>query len=326
MQCVIESSGTKKLQLITHTDRVKELTSMLAHIRHKADLFLPSDTFYPEQVSSEDPERMAHEIFSWMGIKHRSLIFHMDPDQDQLVQYSYVKHKSQVSFNMQAMQNPFVCGAAVAHAITHHLIIARAKVQLNATQEDEAFADLATVYAGLGILILNSFSTKTPALGGMAQANYASEFLDYCSGQRIVSSIWMPHILPNITETHLGAHDKSKRLVPFLSAYTKHVASHRRGIALVTSATGLLLIAILSLFLSQPKALSADMLEKRDGISVLKAQIAHCEATVKRKLATWDQSDIFIERQIQADNTRCNSLKSRYNYEVGEYTTQLKNY
>lgn len=322
MDCISLEGKVTHISLLTHPDKLKKLEELFAKSRHKADVFLPNDTFYSDTVSTDDPERMADLLFKWLGIKHRSLNFHFDPNQEELINYKHDKNTSKVTLGWHCLEDSLVCGGAVAHAIVHHLLIARAKISLGEREEDEALADLGTIYAGFGVIILNSFESKR-ALGSMAETNYASEFIDYCKEQRIVDSVWQPFVLPAVATEYLDKKTQNSSLKPFIRARIRRAESHHKKLVLAVSILIVFIAGVTVLSLSQPKYLSVEMQEKRDSIALLKAEYEQCQATVKRKQETWDQSDIFIQRQIDADKTRCSSLKNRYNYEVNDYNSKL---
>jgi hypothetical protein len=323
MDCVSSEGKIVHISLLTHVDKIKKIEELFSSNRHKADLFLPDETFYGEAVSASDPERMAKILFRWFGIKHRSVQFHINPEQEQLVVYTHKKNESQISLGWHTLEDPLVCAAAVAHGIIHHLLIARAKISLGDSDEDEALTDLGTIYAGLGILILNGLSSKQLPLGSMGIQNYASEFIDYCNDQRVVKSIWQPYILPEIASTYLASNTPLKRLKPFIRLRTYRVRSRKKKLAIGLAAVVLLVVSAALFSTTKTKYLSAEMQEKRDSIAILKTQYEQCLGVIAYKQQRWDNSDIFIQRQIEADKTRCTSLKNRYNYEVSEYNAQL---
>lgn len=322
MDCILRKGRTEHVTLLTHADKVKKLEEFLGSKRHRIDLFLPEDVFYGTTVGPDDPERMADQIFKWLGVKHRSLVLHIDSNQETLMSYEHTKAGSRVVLGWRCQEDVLLCGAVVAHAVVHHLLIARARISFGSHEEDESITDLATIHAGLGVLILNSFG-KQPVLGMMGRINYASEFLDYCNQHQLVSSLWQPYVMPDTATQYLSAKSKAGILKPFIVRSIKRTRS-QKWIVTASVSCFVLITGVGAIIVSnQPARLSAEMLEKRDSISVLKAQVEQCQETVNRKEATWDRSDIFIQRKIEADETRCASLRSRYNYEVGQYNADL---
>ncbi len=323
MNCIRREGKTEHINLFTHVDKVKKLEEYLHGKRHKTDLFLPDDAFYRATVEPNDPEHMADQIFGWLEIKHRSLTISIDSNQDALILYEHTKSGSTVTLGWRCQEDSMLCGAAVAHAIIHHLLVARAKISLGNHEEDEALTDLGTIHAGLGILILNSFTSKQHILGSMGLPNYGSEFIDFCNQHRIVSGVWQPYIMPTISEQYLSAKNVTSRLKPYILNRVKNTYKRKRILYASAGFLALLVGVFVFIVTSKPASLSAEMVEKRDNISVLKAQVEQCQEVVKRKENTWDQSDIFIQRQIEADKTRCTSLTNRYNFEVGQYNSAL---
>ena len=85
MDCIETDNDVATARLLTQADKIAELEKLFAKYRRKNDVFLPDDSFYKEIAGPEDAERMAASIFSWLGVKHRSITFHIDPKHDQLV-------------------------------------------------------------------------------------------------------------------------------------------------------------------------------------------------------------------------------------------------
>lgn len=323
MQCVSFGGKVVHVKLLTHADKIRKIEELFYARHHSADIFLPNDEFYGHIVTAEDPERMADQLFKWLGIKHRSVKFHIDPNQEQLLTYSYQKNTSQITLGLQVLEDPLLCGAAVAHGIIHHLLIGRAKISLGDNEEDETLADLGTIYAGFGVLILNSLESKDVPLGSMGVANYAGEFMDYCYEHRVVNSVWQSYVLPGVAAEHLPSKLSAKRLKPFIRNRLNMQRTRKRKLVLGLTAFAVIYLSAMFFALTRPSGLSHEMQEKRDSIAVLKAQIEQCQNTVEYKQQKWDQSDIFIQRQIDADKTRCDSLTSRYNYELNLYNAEL---
>lgn len=323
MKCITFESKVTHLSLLTHTDKVQKIEEVFSKIRHKSDVFIPDEAFYGTEVHAEDPERMADVLFRWLGIKHRNVRIHIDPSQQNLISYTHEKNASRINLNLQTLEDPLLCGAVVAHAIMHHLVIARAKISLGNSDENEALTDLATIYAGFGVLILNGFEAKQPPLGSMGMQNYASEFLDYCSEHRIVKSLWLSSVLPSVATQFLATKSRTQRLKPYLSRRLQKIKKRKRKVLAGLFLTTVIISSAVVFSPKGPQYLSPLMQEKRENIVQLKSQYELCTGIVEYKQQKWDKTDIFIQRQIEADKSRCSSLKNRYNYEVKEFNSKL---
>jgi len=322
MDCVQTDTTATTLLLLTHADKVSELQKQLKNHTGNAGIFLPDENFYQKISSSEDVERMADTLFKWLGIKHKSIRFRIDSNQNDLVIYEKVGKYTRATLGWRCLKDPFLCGAALAHAILHHILLSRRKIRLENTDENETLTDLATIYAGFGIVIMNGLSDGTPVLGNMAPANYIAEFLDYVSDQQIVSGVWQPYVLPNVLSPFV-TYDPVYEPAPYVTAFLQKRRAAKRKLFALISLSFIIISAAALYVLYQPRQLSAELAEQRDRVNVLKTQYAHCEETVRYKETHWDTSDIFIVRQIDADKTRCASLKSRYNFELNAYNTRI---
>lgn len=318
MDCIDSETKAVTAVLLTQADKIARLEAIFGKHRQKSDVFLPNESFYADIKGPDEIYAMADTLFLWLGIKHRSLHFHLDPNQEKLVSYKKEGAGSSITLGWRCEQDSFLAAAAVAHGIIHHIVLARQKIKLASTDETEELIDLGTIQAGFGIIIANSFSSPQPALGSMAPTNYISECLDYFSRQRIVESLWSPYVLPDVLDAHLTdihPHNRSG----FVTQRLGTLRVRRMNKAIGIGALMLSLIAVAVMIIAWPKAQSLDKLSRYDSIRVLKSQVDQCEDTVRRKLSTWNQEDIFIQRQIEADKTRCASLRSRYNFEVARY-------
>ena len=309
--------------LLTHSDKIYALQKVLRSHRHSADLFLPEDNFYAAVNEPQDAERMARQIFNWLGIKHKSLIFHIDADQDQPLLFEKDHGHSHATLGLAAIKDPVFAGAVIAHAVIHHLLIGRHKLILASDDDNEVLADLGTIYAGLGILVLNGLESGSNPLGGMARNNYVSEFLDYVNNHQIVTSLWQPYVLPGIVESFV---EFEQRIKPssFVSTYYQHRQKLKRRFFATAGLSLLAVVGLSSYLYLQANATDLQLAEQDDTVQVLRTQVEHCEQTVRYKQDRWDTSDYFIQRQIEADKTRCASLKNRYQYEQNSYRTDAQ--
>lgn len=322
MDCIESAAAGEPIELLTQADKLAYLEKLFSPKRPKADVFLPDETFYSEIRGPEDAERIADTLFKWLGIKHRSISFHIDPNQDKLISYEKHGATSTVSLGWRVQADQFLCAAAVAHAVVHHVLLARSKITLSNTHETEELTDLGTIHAGFGIIIMNSLNSAVPALGSLAAPNYIAECQDYFSEQRIVSSVWSPFVLTEVLNVY--AQDiNQQRSAGFVSRRLKRGLKRKHKLHVAAALFASAALGAGFLFIQRPKHMTPELQAQADTIKILKSQFEQCEDTVKRKQQTWNTDDIFIQRQIEADMSRCSSLRSRYNHEVSRYNSQL---
>lgn len=324
MDCIDFTPKVTARRLLTQSDKITELELLLSKYRHKNDVFLPDETFYNPIKGPDDLERMADIIFKWLGIKHRSVSFHIDPKQEKLIVYSKNGATHSVTLGWKAQKDSMLCGGLVAHAIVHHVLLGRLKIQLETVAENEELADLGTIYSGLGILILNSFKSDSPALGSMAPANYVAECVDYFDERRLVTSLWQPYLLPGIIDQQIMTRIPVGRYKAFIQKRIKLKRNSRTHTFILIGLACLFFFSLVALLSLQPQSAAQNIQNQQETVSLLKSQYMRCNSTVARKLQTWDQTDIFMVRQIDADRTRCTSLKNRYNYELAQYEELIR--
>lgn len=324
MNCINFKNSAQPVELLTQADKISRLEEIFIKYRHKTDIFLPDENFYNEISSPDDAKLLADKIFRWLGIKHRSLDIRIDPAQDQLVVYTRKSGSSTINLGWRVLNDPFLCGAALAHGITHHLLLSRAKLHLESSEENEALTDLGTIYSGLGVLILNGFSSGSDALGSMAQANYIAECLDYFEERRIVKSLWQPYVLPSVISNVVPDKLPIQNYSMAVRQQINKMTGNRTKTALVLMMIIILIGTSVFVYVKRPKNISAEMQSQKETIDILKIQYQQCIDTVEYKRQTRDLTDIFMQRNIEADQSRCTSLRNRYNYEVAQYNSKLK--
>lgn len=309
--------------LLTHSDKVLALQESLNTYRHDSDIFLPDDNFYLKINGPEDINQMANTIFRWLKIKHKSLVFHLDSSQDEPLIFSKSHGHSQATLGWKVLDDPLYAGSLIAHSIIHHLLAGRHRLIMSESYENESITDLGTIYSGLGILVLNGLENRYNSLGAMAKENYVSEFLDFVSDQRIVNTVWQPYVLPSVIESFIDI-ESTPTKIGFVGRLESKRKSTKIKYTLAASAilTTILLITFYSA--TRPKYSEADLVEHRYTINILKEQVRYCEKTLEYKKSRWDNSDVFIKRQIDADATRCKSLQNRYNFELNSYNAKTQ--
>jgi hypothetical protein len=323
MDCLKTNTKNPQVELLTHSDKTERLEEIFAAYHRKNDVFLPNDTFYADITGPESLGAMASAIFTYLGVKHRNVEFHIDLDSTEPVAYQRHSGANRIVLGWRAMEDPLLAGSLVAHGIAHHLLISRAKIHLDSNEEIESFTDLATIYAGLGILVMNGLTSKHGCLGALAPQNYVAECIDYFHEHRVVPSVWQPYVTPEVISLHGDKPLPKRRYRTVIRKRIEQHAKHRKNIMVGGMLTALFLGFIGFTILSGPQYLSAEMQAQKDTVDLLKLQHRECEETVQRKERTWDTSDIFMQRQIDADKTRCASLRNRYNYEVSQYNDKL---
>lgn len=129
------------------------------HLKEK-DVLYPDDNFYAQWDGSDDALRiMASKIFSYLGVLPKELFvaFYSDMDFPGLYVPAKGGESHGILINSKHRDNPFQCGAILAHEIMHYFLIGKKRIHLEDNHENELLTDLATIQAGLGILILNGF-------------------------------------------------------------------------------------------------------------------------------------------------------------------------
>lgn len=74
----------------------------------------------------------------------------------------------------------------------------------------------------------------------------------------------------------------------------------------------------------KPKSLPAELANEVDNINVLANNRRLCNIMVKQQQKSLDENDIFSDRQIDAQMTRCKSVENIYNYRLNVLNEKLR--
>ena len=74
----------------------------------------------------------------------------------------------------------------------------------------------------------------------------------------------------------------------------------------------------------KPKSLPTELANEVDNINVLANNRRLCNIMVKQQQKTLDENDIFSDRQIDAQMTRCKSVENIYNYRLNVLNEKLR--
>jgi hypothetical protein len=122
-------------------------------------IFLPDDTFYSQWDNTGNGLRlMASKISGWLNITIReSVSVGFSEEMESPGLFINEKGRRTIFVNAKHKDNPFECAAILSHEMMHYYLMAMNEFSLDDTLENEQLTDLATIYSGLGILIINGF-------------------------------------------------------------------------------------------------------------------------------------------------------------------------
>lgn len=305
--------------------------------------FFPRTTFY--RISKNKDESlilMADGIFNFLKISRddASIIFSSKLNNIPGL-YSTINGKEIILVNQKYKNNSLITGAILAHEITHLFLIGRNKIYLKNDYENEIFTDLASIYLGLGILVINGMKyesnwfltaigllaggfyldTKTLSFGYFSPKQYGERFETYC----FVNNI-------NLNNIALYIQPKARHFIklPLLAGFKKTSIFYKQFlIKLLLNSFGIILIIIIIYallcynfqggFQEKPKdtIINTENLNLKGEANILKEKIDQQEID----LNTYQKLINGYEKN--GDQESYNSLVDKYNSTLEDYKVNI---
>jgi len=216
------NSVTQEIKTLDGKFSNKEKIHLILNLLKKDNLepnniLLPDDLFYYEWNGSADDLRlMASKIFAWLKIRPKNLCVDFYSEMEPPGIYISDKENEAIFINSKHRESAFECGAILAHEIMHYYLMGNHGIALADTKENELMTDLATIYSGLGVLVINSFyhysawhetliglffgvirtRSEKRSFGYFDPSKYGRHFEHYLSGYKINKKLVFSRILP----------------------------------------------------------------------------------------------------------------------------------
>jgi hypothetical protein len=298
--------------LLSRADKTARLRGLFGPEFHRrGELFLPGQDFYtPGPVNDFQLELMADKLLGWLGIKQSALRVGFG-DTEPPGQLIYDKARYVITIPAAAAVDSVKVGGLLAHQIMHYYMLARLKFLIADDEENEVFTDMACIEAGFGLLLLNDEESS----------DLIEDFKRYLNVHAIPPAYAAAHLTPKAA-VGLGL-DAAAGSSPFMKARTAAARLSFRK-KLVVGFTALLVLSTGAFIYAQaPRSLTAEQLERRDTIDVLRQQYRACTGQAASLQNDIGRDDIFAQRAVDAVKGRCRSIMNRHNYEVDEYNRTL---
>lgn len=330
---------------LTQAQKIDQLRELLGkNFKHWGELFTPSSNFYPTELDDAGLQAMGRQLLGWLGLRPVGLKIRFAPELSEASSYQALDGEHVIMIQERYRHLPFECAGILARLLLHYVIKDRRQSATVELPNYEELLDLATLYSGLGLVTLNAapggdnWSSRLrlslgrfgriqmPALGFYSAKQYGQLFKQYVDHFRLEPATWSPYLLPWARRWLPRAwRPAAKATRPsFVATAEQHLrVSNLKILGLV-----FVLVALvgLSWYVSslRPKRLPPVLQAQYDQIEVLRQAYDACRQSVVAKQRQYDQSDLFLLRQIEAVESRCTSLRNRYNYAVEQYNAALK--
>ncbi len=212
-------------------EQVEILDKILStKISSQGKLFAPGDDFYSLTLNE-----MADQMLGFIGISrgNDNLQILLDSSISYPGLYFQKDNVHYILIKREHAKSAIQCAAILAHELMHYVLIGGLHYRLNKRIDNEKLTDMATIYTGLGLVVLNGFEHEgnnwaiTAALLALGVLHYRSRSLvfgyynakdyaglvsDYIKSYKVPSSKYagfvLPgssHFLPTTTRGHVVA-------------------------------------------------------------------------------------------------------------------------
>jgi hypothetical protein len=316
--------------LLTQEEQLAKLDGLFGHYENKGKFFDPTTRFYNLLTTEEGLLLAAKQLHHWLGIKPHHLH----------VQFSNsTKPVTSATIVIPAgyANQPYETGALLAQAVLNQILVHRKHYQ-----PDDLFLEFATIECGLGIVILNGLNRprhtlfqklgfqknigKPLQLSALTVSDYASGLIEYAT---LYETDLTKHVtfMTAATQTILAPvlkYQTSHIPLPDAVRQERHALRHLQLKAVLFIALAILPV-MLGLFVwsQRPYKPSTKVITQYQKVLQLKDQYDNCIDQAQKQRNTYDHTDIFMERQVDATLVRCASLRNQYHYEIDQYNKMV---
>jgi len=123
-------------------------------------LTLTTKSTLPLAFGNANINNMAIEIFSWLGISRGNAIIEFSSGSGHPGLFTYQSNMEKIQIDSVHVTDTYAVGAILAHEIMH-LFLRRVGIARQDVEENELLTDLASIHAGLGVLMLNGMKQSS---------------------------------------------------------------------------------------------------------------------------------------------------------------------
>lgn len=352
MYTIIEDKKFRTAKLNTAEEKWAQLDKLFKGKFKKGKLLLPDKKLYSLPLVD-----MASEIFEWLGIETKKSIY-VDFNEDIEPAGLYFEKDGThfILVNQKHQNNRFEAAAILAHEIMHFYLIGEMNFRLEETLDNEQFTDMATIYTGLGIVVMNGFEyqsgwavtaiglmfgrlmvqTSSMSFGYYKPKQYGGmfkSFVDDCKiGYSSFSGYFLPwtrHFLPaSLRAASISSKNKSEMVQ--LGQKSANIANLKQlGLVVV-------LIPVAILFMSWrtggsssssiPDSAKTELTTLKSEVETLKSQYTSCSESLDAREGSVDRTSQYAVDSYNEDVTACNGTREKYSSAVDSYNALVDKY
>jgi len=328
--------------LVGDQDKWDRLTSLLSKGKSEVhSFFRPDDAFYALSL----PE-MTEAMLDYMGLHIGTDRLHamFSKKIKQPGWYFEQKGVHCIQIKQSYERDPQSVAAILAHELVHYVLIGGLNYRLAKKSDNEQLADLATVYTGLGIVVLNGLHRKNRRALLLSRRQqfsyyepheYAQLVVDYIKSYNITSRTYAGYIMPSTMKflppslrriVKKNAHRTKVAALDGRRQFGNRVLATVMSIALVAALAGGSYVVIKDhmhkltpLMQKQAAALKSDEQNAHSGY-------VSCENQLNADKSALDQTSAQMAAySAENDATDYNKLVSQHNQENNVYNYELTN-
>lgn len=325
--------STETARLLTNDERRAYIQKVLGHRLQQPGLFLlPTTHLYDTLPTDTGLQDMLFEICRWLGIKPNGLtVEYADIASD------FTTNQTSIQIAASYRNHPFVAGSAVCLAVLSHALLRH-----TGSAPDSHLVELASLETGLGIWVLNGLSPKQSyfqnvyhavsgdwhyregiKLTSYQNAQYAHVLAEWAHAKRIPVEEYVSHIRGS--NRYLLPQHIATSILPSLPEPT--LIRRRRFVSrmfwvklfLIVGITALAISVAAYVWSARHPAVSAKQREQEQSLRILRSSFDACILKVTGQRNTYDPNDLLLARQLEATQSRCESLRNEYNYALNQY-------
>lgn len=300
---------------LTRAEKIASIRRYTTTINHRDALFLPDEEIYSTKLDRQSAEVIAKKICLWLGVKPYNVSFCIGEPT------GYRKKNGHHTISAPQTDNSFLFAADITRACLEYYF------QRQKQEVDKEYIELASIELGLGIVFMNTLTTrKKSELYYLKSWQYIELFCDYIDVNHFDRRTVMEHLIKKASRQMPKRFQNIKVLRPEPFVGTERVQTWR----LITRKTGLIMIAVTIIFVGifawaqKPKKLSIEQQLKSENIDTLLRSYNLCEKNAEKLQMTKSEDDVFTYRHVEAQLSRCNSIKNKHDFLVQEYNQELR--
>lgn len=331
-------------------DRLSELFGKKIN-KHRT-VFQPTDDFYSQPLTG-----MAEQMLEFAGVNLGQDQVYIGFSNDIDVPGLYFEHDGvhNILIKQSHSNNALECAAILAHELMHYVLIGGMNYRLEQQMDNEQLTDMATVYAGLGLVVLNGFdhegnnwiitiaalfagvlrySSKSLSFGYYQPKQYAELVAGYIDDNDIDEDFFAGYVMPGAAHFLPQKYANAVKRSPHKSLTAVNVKKGKTKQAIISTVTGLaifILIAVVRGLAGGGTSTASPQLDQhgqdlKASAESAKSAYESCEATLQQDKNALDQTNSQMNTyNSDGDVADYNALVPQQNQQTNTYNSQLSN-